>query len=90
MIKVFKTQSDSENSSPEKKVSFSTSLNSNSHNTNSNYIIADDDLFSQENLNQARKRSKNSLEVGIDPYASLIEKSERDFQGEKGEISNIE
>lgn len=44
----------------------------------------------EKDLSDIRRKSKHSTEIGSDPYASVIEKTERDFNSEKGEINNIE
>jgi septal ring factor EnvC (AmiA/AmiB activator) len=64
----------------------------NINNTNSHYVIEEDKSHEQE---QQRRRSRKSEEKqsNHNTLSSLIERTERhskEFENEKGEISNIE
>ena len=84
-----KPNSDAEHSAAEKKLS---PRGVSTNNSNSHYIIQDEDT-QPDQLGQDLQRKRTAKALGDytnDTYASLIDKTERDFNTEKGEISNIE
>ena len=64
----------------------------NINNSNSNYLL-EEDKSSDADLNRSRTGRKSEEKLRHNTLSSLIEKTERhskEFENEKGEISNIE
>ena len=86
---MLRAKPDADHNVPEKKLS---PRGVSQNNSNSHYIIQEEDT-SLDQLGQDLQRKRASKALGDytnDAYASLIDKTERDFNTEKGEISNIE